>query len=192
MVDITPEKGTISFTALTPKVRARPRSWIATLNGRNIREVFIILITFTHPDLTDDIRISSDRKDTLTTGVKGVVSNELEYVYIPFRIILPNLERGVIPMARVSVDNISREIVDTLSRITSPPNVRIQITLSTNPDIVEYDLDGLRLVGVTFNELTIDGNFSPEFYFTEPYPAPRFTPSRFPALFKGRNVAQSV
>jgi len=191
-VTIEMDPGILKLTPKAPNIQARPRTWIAALNGRNIEEVFVILITLSHPNLTDDIRIASDNRDTLTTGRKGVISNDKEFTYIPFSITLPNLERDILPAVRTSIDNVSREIVAVLSTLTSAPYARVQVALSTDPDIVEYDLQGLRFTDTSFNELTIDGIFSAEFYFLEPYAAVRFTPSRFPGLFRGRNVPASV
>jgi hypothetical protein len=53
-------------------------------------EVFITLVTITHPDFAEDIRVCSDPFELLPiAGVKGVVSRGDEYIYLPFNISLP-------------------------------------------------------------------------------------------------------
>jgi len=159
----------------------------AAMHARSTEEVFLILVTITHPNLAQPIYIVNDTKDELSTGQRGVISNGHEFVYLPFEFILPTLERDSIPKSRISMDNTSREIVATVLSISDPPDVQIQIALSSNPDLIEYDIQGFKLASVTYDALTIEGDLTFEQFFSEPYPSVRFTPSRFPGLFRGRS-----
>lgn len=162
------------------------------INSRTTDEVFIILLTLDQVALEEPIRISSDTRDVLSTGVRGVESQTFEWPYLPFELVLPNLEQDALPRCKLVVDNISREIIAAIDAMTSPPDLRIQIVLSSDPEVIEYDLQGLKMHSVTYNAFTIEGEFTIEYFMDEPYPAVRFTPSRFPGLFRGRAMQESV
>ena len=119
-----------------PRIGARPHTFIAATNTRTIEEVFVILVTISHANLATPIRIANDTLDELDSGVRGVISNGNEFIYLPFQFLLPNLERDNAPRARIVIDNITREIVAQLDPIRDPPEVRIQIALNTDPDII--------------------------------------------------------
>lgn len=168
-------------------------SWIGTLNARNNPDVFITLLTFSHTTLTETIYVSSDPKQDLPIkGVKGVVSGGNEFVFIPFQIVLPTLQADTLPTAKCSVDNVSEEILAALQGLSTPPDVMCHIVLASDPDNVQYRVEGLKLANVGYNEITLDGEFSSEYYLQERYPSVRFTPSRFPGVFRGRSVNQSA
>lgn len=168
------------------QVDARGNTFTKVINSRSIEEVFIILVTIDHEGLEVPIRVANDNLHVLTTGQRGVISNGNEFVYLPFNIVLPNLERDTLPSAKIAIDNIDRAITAALADITEPPEVRIQIALSSDPDIIDYDIQGFKLNTVTYDEVQIEGILSVEYFANEPFPAPRFTPSRFPGLFRGR------
>lgn len=164
----------------------------SAIHARSTDEVFLFLITIDHEDLAQPIYIANDTRDDLSNGQKGVISNSIEFVYLPFQFILPTLEKDSIPKAKISIDNISREIVASIINIINPPEVRIQVALSSDPDIIEYDLEGFKLASVTYDALTIEGDLTVEQFFNEPYPSVKFTPSRFPGLFRGRSSEVGV
>lgn len=192
-VTITPPTGDIAFMRLAdviPEILARPRNFFAAIHGRSIEEVFILLLTIEHEDLVEPIYVANDVRDDLGGGARGVRSQGKEFVFIPFQAKLPNLEQDVIPAAKLTMDNISREITRVISEISSPPMVRMQIVLSTDPNVVEYDLQGFKLNNVNYDVLTVEGDLTVEYFASEPYPSVRFTPSRFPGLFRGRKTVQ--
>jgi len=165
---------------------------IEAITARSTAEVFLFLLTITHADLITPIYVTNDTQETLSNGQLGVVSNGIEFTYIPFQFILPTLEKDSIPTTSLSLDNTTREIVSVLTNINTPPEVRIQIALSSQPDVIEYDLQGFRIATVEWDAMTITGTLTVEQYFNEPYPSVKFTPSRFPGLFKGRSSEVGV
>lgn len=167
-------------------------NFFSAIHGRSVDEVFILLVTITHESLSIPIRICNDTRDMLESGYRGVLSQGEEFTYIPFDIKLPNLEQDTIPTSKLSCDNISREITKAIQAITTPPEVRMQIALSSDPDTIEYDIEGFVLNNVNWDVLVIEGDLTVEYFMSEPYPAPEFTPSRFPGLFRGRATVQSV
>lgn len=148
------------------------------------KEAFILLVTISHPTFTEDARFCSDPYELLPTEqVRGVISNGLEYIYMPMQITLPQQDDASIARANIAIDNIDRRIVNAVRRANSAVTVSIQIVLSADPDTVEMSAPDFRLEQVDYDALTVSGNLSLEYFGLEPYPWARFTPSNFPGLF---------
>lgn len=147
-------------------------------------EAFIILLTISHPDWAQPIRLASDAMELLpNANVRGVISRGMEYVYLPFTINLPQQDESSTARATVSIDNIDRRIVAAVRGATSAVNISIEIILASQPDIVEVSMQDFKMDRVTYDSLTVTGDISVESFELEPYPSKRFTPSDFPGLF---------
>lgn len=150
-------------------------------------EVIIVLLTIMHGGITQPIRLSSDPTQRLDEPVEevvyGTVSRGEQYIYYPFQIDLPSDEAEAAPRARISVDNVRREITQAIRSITTPPTVTIEIVLASQPDVVEAVFPSFDLAEVTYDALTVSGTLTLDSLAGEPYPAGRYDPARFPGLF---------
>lgn len=147
-------------------------------------EAFIILVTISHSNFTDDIRVASDPFEILpSANVRGVVSRGTEFVYFPFSINLPNSDDTGIARAMVSFDNIDRSMINAIRTADSSLSIKIEMILASDVDNVEFVIEGFKLDRVTYDSLTISGEISMEYYDLEPFPSKRFTPADFPGLF---------
>ena len=156
----------------------------AAIYAQSTDECFIILITINHSSFSEPVRVASDPLELLPiAGVRGVISNGDEYLYLPFVIELPAQDDTGVAKARLSVDNISREIVSAVRNADSALSIDIDIVLASDPDTVEASISDFRLERVTYDAFTVSGDISVEYFDLEPFPARRFTPSDFPGLF---------
>lgn len=147
-------------------------------------EIFAILLTITHPDLTNPIRLSSDSHELLpTAGVRGIISRGQEYIYLPFSVSLPSQDETGVARAQISIDNIDRTIVQAVRQANSSLAIKIEVILVSDPDNVEISIDNFKLQKVTYDAFTVGGELSLEYYDLEPFPYKRFTPSGFPGIF---------
>lgn len=147
-------------------------------------EVIIALVTFTSDQLAAPILVASDPYELLpSAGVRGVVSNGDEYIYLPFEIYLPQDDEGGATKARIRVDNVDRQMVAAARSVTKPINVKMQIVLSSDVDLVEMEFDNFQLSNVNYDAYAIEGDLTLNFWNLEPFPSGRFTPSNFPGLF---------
>lgn len=152
-------------------------------NAANTSEAFLVLLTIEHASLAEPIRVTTDQIDTLSSGVKGVISNGVEYVGFPFEIILPDENENTLPRATLRLDNVDRTIVQAVRSITSAPDVTMQVVLASDPDTVEAEITNFQLRNVTANAQVVEGELTTTQYDEEPYPAGRFTPNGFGGLF---------
>lgn len=155
-----------------------------TVYAQETDNVFIVLLTFTSDELSEPIYISNDPYELLpTANVRGVVSNGIEYIHIPFDIKLPKDDRTGVVTSKLVIDNVSRSLIQTVRSISEAVNVKIQVVLSNNVDYVEIKYDHFKLTDVEYNVMEVSGNISQDYWGLEPFPSGRFTPSNFPGLF---------
>lgn len=156
----------------------------AAIFAQSTDRAFIVLITINHSTFTQPIRVASDPKELLPdSGLRGVVSRGMEFVFMPFSINLPAQDDTGVAKASISVDNINREIVAAVRRASSALSITIEIVLDSSPDTLEASMEDFRLERVTYDAMTVSGDISLEYFDLEPFPSRRFTPSDFPGLF---------
>lgn len=153
--------------------------------ARESGAVEITLLTIEQAELEEPIRCATDGPMVLSSGHRGVVSNGQEYVHFPFEPILPGESADQFPTARLKIDNVSREILLAVRRMSGPADITFSVCLASNPDLIEISVSGLRLRNVTADAMTVEGELTPEQFEYEAFPVGRFTPAHFPGLFPG-------
>lgn len=148
----------------------------------------ILLLTITHDDLQEPIRVSSDPtqrvEETDEKVVYGTVSRQEQYVFFPFEMALPDDQEERAPRTRLIIDNVDREIVKAVRTAQGgAPRVQIEIVMASDPDTVEAELPDFDLRDVRYNVLTVEGDITLDSLAAEPFPAGSFDPARFPGLF---------
>jgi hypothetical protein len=160
----------------------------------NFREAFnaqqsgvvpIILLTITHADLVDPIRLSTDPTELISTSPRayGTTSRGDEYVFIPMQIALPDEKEGAPPQTQILISNVNREVIELVRSITTPPKCKIEIVLHSDLDTVEIETPELDILdsNSVAGELTL--GLALNSMAAEQYPVDSFDPSGFPAIF---------
>lgn len=145
-------------------------------------DVFVTLLTLSHPDLTDPIRVCSDPAVELISGLRGTTSRGDDFIFMPFELIPPGQSGDSSPMGRIRIDNVSREIIRIVRTISSPADVLIEVVMASDPDTVEATISGFQLRNIKGDALTVEGEFSTVRFDLEPFPSGSFTPSQFPGM----------
>lgn len=152
--------------------------------AQDTSQVFIMLLTITHPNFVEPIRLSSDPTTLLPiAGFRGTISRGNEYIYMPFSVALPSQDDTGIARANISIDNIDRQIVMYIRQADSALSVNLEIVMASSPDVIEVSAPDFRLEKVSYDALTVSGDLSLEYYDLEPYSKLRFTPNAFPGMF---------
>ena len=138
-------------------------------------EAFIILLTLSHDDMPAPVRVTSDEVTT--------VSNGESFVPFPFDIVLPNDIDSKSYRAKLTIDNIDRQIVQAVRSLTTAPSVLIQIVRAAAPDTVEAQFVDFKLTNVSYDAYRVEGHLTVEDFTAEPFPAALFSPGLFPGLF---------
>jgi hypothetical protein len=155
--------------------RTLSNTFRSALYAQETDTVFLVLIEITHDDLAAPIRVSSDATDT--------ISNAETFSAFPFVISLPSDDNSGASVGEISFDNVSREIIDDIRTIQTPPDFSIKIVTAADPDTVEIEYSNLILENVQYDAFQIRGQISVFSLEAEPYPGDSFLPSYFGGLF---------
>lgn len=146
----------------------------------------IVLLTLSTPELPDSIRVCNvpvEKFDDLGENVYGVTSNGQRYLFLPFDIELPQDDKTGAVSAKLTIDNVNRQIVQYARETRKALNVGIQVVLSNNLDYVELEYNDFKLSNVNYNGFNVEGDLTVDYLGLEPFPCGRFTPSGFTGLF---------
>ena len=113
-------------------------------------EAILLLLTINHADLSAPIRVCSDAVD--------VESNGNTFLTFPFNISLPIDAPNEPPRAKLQIDNIDRQIVQTIRSISSAPTITIELIRSGDPDTIEVSLSNYTLINVTYDVRFVQGD----------------------------------
>lgn len=138
--------------------------------------VFIMLLTISHPTLAQPICVCSDAVPTVSNGVN--------YQPFPFQLGFPSDRADQIPQCSLTIDNVDRSIVTAIRNMgIVPPTLEIQLVTSETPDTVEAAIAPLTLRNITYDALTVTGTLSFEQILAEPFPGDLVTPATLPGVF---------
>lgn len=145
------------------------------LHAEGTEEAFLVLLTLSHADLAEPLRVTSDAVDTLSRGET--------FIAYPFELSLPDDDDSRVPRAKLAIDNVDRSIVLAVRSLSTAPVVLVEIVRASDPDTVEARFADFRLANVLYDAHLVQGDLSIEDFTTEPFPAHVFSPSLFPGLF---------
>jgi hypothetical protein len=143
-------------------------------NAPQTDEVWLVLLTISHADIPEPIRVVNNNENVTSRGH--------EFIAFPFDISLPGEDPDMPSKARLRIDNLDRRVVNTIRAITSPPNVTLEVILASDPNTVEISFEGLTMREVEYDVQAVTGDLVYESIYTEPVTS-TMTPSRFPGLF---------
>lgn len=146
------------------------------INRGEMDEVFLWLVTLSHPTMPTPIRVVNDRQDIVSRG------NTFQAYAFLFE--LPEDDGETIPRGRLVIDNVDRSIVDEIRTLTTPMTCLIEGVLASQPDYVEITLQDIMLREIKYNAQTISGTLYVEDYLNKRVPADTFNPSEYEGLFR--------
>jgi len=160
-------------------------SFRAAMNAQETGEIPIVLLTITHEDAAEPIRISGDPTERLTTDplVYGTTSRGETFTFIPFALSLPEDAEGTGPNARLVLDNVSRELIPLIRSIATPAQVLLETVMASDLDYVEVQFPSFDITKVSYDAASITLELTMDPLVTEPFPADSFDPANFPGLF---------
>ena len=148
-------------------------------------EVIVLLLTITHPQLSETIRLSSDNRDLFDfeEQTRGTLSRGRRFAFMPMDVQLPEQGDETAPSLSVTLYDVAMDVAPFLEATVSPAYVTAEIVTASAPDLVEVAFAMFRLTSADVQgdnvtlQLVVDGMGD------EPYPADNFTPSAFPGLW---------
>lgn len=148
-------------------------------------EVPIFLLTITHPDLDDPIYLTTDATERLGTDplTYGTVSRGITFLYAGIDVTIPDEQDKSPPASKLTIANVTRDLVPLARSVNSPPSVKIEAVLASAPDDVEMNWPALDMSNLTYDAAALQFDLTMDALVTEPYPSGTFSPAYFPGLF---------
>lgn len=142
----------------------------------------LALLTITHPSLAAPIRLVNDAVSA--TGATTIVRGGQTYVAYPFDLILPSDTDDGPPRARLTVDNVAREIVQLVRSAAPAPQVTMDIINAAAPDDAPASFGPFKFGTPEYDDYQVTTDLVLADNTLEPYPYRRYSAEFFPALFR--------
>lgn len=156
--------------------RAYSAAYKSTLASVSMTEVPLILLEIEHANLTQPVRVVND--------TQNIVSNGETYVAVPFRCQLPDDFEGQLPKARLSIDNIGRELmfwIETSAGGAGSTCRFIQV-MRSRPDLIEWEIT-MSLYNVKASMMEVSADLGFENLFNRQACAISYRPDVAPGLY---------
>lgn len=152
---------------------AQFKSTLAEVSGE---EAPYILLEISHPLLSEPVRVINDTQD--------LTSNGHLYIGCPFKCVLPDDFEGQLPKARLSIDNVGRDLMYWIEASSGGlgSTVKFMQVMRSRPDTIEWTINmNLYNVSVTMQEISAELGF--ENLFSRPAISLQYRPDNSPGIF---------
>lgn len=148
-------------------------------------EVPIFLLTITHADLAEPIYLSTDPTERYDDDGPGyrTVSRGTNFLYAGIDVTIPSEEDKSPPASKLSIANVTRDLIPLARSVSTPPSVTIEMVLASAPDDVEATWPAMDMSALTYDASFLQFDLTVDALVTEPYPSGTFSPAYFPGLF---------
>lgn len=150
---------------------------IRELTKREGGDPVILLLTIEHDDWAEPVRFCTN-----TIG-DDIVSNGETFTAAPFELEWPT-DDDKAPVSRLKAFNVDRLLGTALDELVTPCTCTLQAVLASDPDTIQRQALKFELRNTQWDGAFLTGEISQARYGTEPWPAYRVTPNKFPALFR--------
>jgi hypothetical protein len=147
----------------------------AAVFAQETSEVILAILTIDHSSMATPIRVVND--------YNNIVSQGETYLGFPFDITFPDDSESQLPSAKLTIDNVDRQIVEAIRTLTGPATMSLSLILQSTPDTIERGPYELQMRNVEYDAMTVSADLLNDDIFNEPYPGHAYTPANFPGLF---------
>jgi hypothetical protein len=148
---------------------------LGAINAQNTGEVFLTLLTLTHPSMPVDLHF--------VNNFTNVTSNGVVFVAWPFDLPFPETGSDSLPTLTLTIDNVDQSIATAIMGITTPITVQLACVLASNPDQIEVGPLVLRIRSTEISMQQITAVLVFEDLLNEPFPYETYVPGNAPGLF---------
>lgn len=148
----------------------------STLAEVSAEETPLILLEITHPSLGTIVRICNDTID--------VTSNGNLYIAMPFRCTLPDDFENRIPKASLSIDNVSKDLMQWIESSNGAKNAQVRFIqiMRSRPNTIEWEIT-LTMFNVKATVQEITGELGFQNLFSKPAISIQYRPENSPGVF---------
>lgn len=148
---------------------------LAQMFSQESGDPFLTLLTLSHPDFDDDIR--------LVNNTENVTSRSKVYTAFPFIITLPADNGESSKSVSLEFDNVSRELIGHFRTVDRDIQVKIEMILFSLPNEVQIFLNDLVIQSISYNRYKISASLSLDNFLNTSLTSEKYNPQNFPGLF---------
>jgi Domain of unknown function (DUF1833) len=154
------------------------------VNANESGEVAIFLMTITHDDLDEPIRLSTDPTTLLTENPLAYKtrSRDEDYIYVPMQVVLPDERENAPPRAQFRICNVTRDLIEFVRSTTTPAQAKLELVLASALDEVEVESPWLDIISVANSARDLTFDMTLNSMAAEQWPVDSMDPSTFPGL----------
>ena len=148
-------------------------------------EVPIFLLTITHPEFAEPIYLSTDPTERFSMDpvMYRTQSRGIDFLYAGIDVTLPDEQDKSPPASKLTIANVTRDIIPLARSVSTPPSVTIEAVLASDLDTVEMTWPAMDMSNLTYDASFLNFDLTIDALVTEPYPGGTFSPADFPGLF---------
>jgi hypothetical protein len=154
--------------SLTPEL-------LAQLYYQESEDVFLTLLTLTHPSFAGPIRLVNNSVDIISRGQT--------FTAFPFKLRLPVDDGESAREVSIEFDNVSLEILDELRTVTTSIEVKMEMVLASIPDEVQISIEELKIQTVNYNKQVISARLFLDSFLTTELNSEIYSPTLYPGIF---------
>ena len=136
---------------------------------------FLTLLTLSHEDFSEDIRLVND--------VQDIVSRGLTFTAFPFKLTLPKDDGEVSREVSMEFDNVGMELIGPIRSVTSAINVKLEMVLASIPDDVQMSFEELTIQNISYSAKRVSAKLFLDTFLNTEMTSEKYLPSNFPGLF---------
>lgn len=147
---------------------------LAQLFGQSSSDPFLMLVTISHPTFST-IYLANNTVD--------VVSRGITFSAFPMQVTLPADDGETTREVRLELDNVSLALIEEFRKITTPPDVKVEMLLASDPNTVQLSIEELKLRNISYNKSRISARLFMDSFLNVEMTSEKYDPAIFPGLF---------
>jgi hypothetical protein len=148
---------------------------VAQLFAQESDDPFLTLVTLSHDSFADDVR--------LVNNSVPIISRDKEFIPFPMRIRFPVDDGETAREFSIEFDNVSLDLIAGLRTVTDEIHVKIEMILASMPNVVQIEVDELKIATVGYNKSTVQAKIILDNFLNTEMTSERYSPSNFPGLY---------
>lgn len=148
---------------------------LTAIHAQETNEVVLPLVTLTHADWPETIRLVADWK--------AITHRGSEFQPLAFEVALPDEEAEGVPVINWAVDNVDRRLVESLRQVKGAVQASVIWVLASDPDTIQVGPLDAEMRAVQYDARTIRGTLGIEPVLDAQFGSMIMNPKNAPALF---------
>jgi hypothetical protein len=147
---------------------------LAQIFGQSSSDPFLMLVTISH---------STFPTIYLANNTVDIVSRGITFSAFPMQVTLPSDDGETTREVRLELDNVSLALIEEFRKITTPPDVKVEMLLASDPNTIQLSIEELKLRNISYNKSRISARLFMDSFLNVEMTSEKYDPAIFPGLF---------